>query len=155
MSGRLVVRGAPGYLWGMRMHEEHVRRFALAVTAGLIVWLTAGCASGPQYQVKKLPSGKEIKVLSLTTMSFSSGPPALMLKYQTDLPMDDVPALQAEANEVMDVLKIDADRANVTRAVVSANDDPKGFFVKQGKSHNFLYEKRPDGTWAPYEGSKS
>jgi hypothetical protein len=94
-------------------------------------------------------------MLSLTTMTFSSGPPAVIFKYQTDLAIDDVDALQAEANEIMGVLKVDAERANVTRAMVSASDEPKGVVFKQGTSHNFLFEKKADGTWAPYSEPKN
>ena len=130
-----------------------MRRFTVPLTLSVFLWLAAGCTSSQQFQVRRLPSGREIKVLSLTTMNFPSEPPALMLKYQTDVPIDDVAALQAEANEVMDILKIDAERAHLTRAVVSANDEPKGIIIKQGKSHNFLYEKQTDGTWATHEGS--
>ncbi len=94
-------------------------------------------------------------MLSLTTMTYSSGPPAVIFKYQTDLAIDDVTALQAEANEIMDVLKIDAERANMTRAMVSASDEPKGMVLTQVKSYNFLFEKRLDGTWAPISDPKT
>ena len=132
-----------------------MNRTALSLTLFLLVCFAVGCASGPRYQLKKLPSGKEIKMLSLTTMTYSSGPPAVIFKYQTDLAIDDVAALRAEANEIMGVLAVDAERANVTRAMVSASDEPKGMVFKQVKSYNFLFEKRPDGTWAPLSEPKT
>ena len=132
-----------------------MHRIALTLTLCLFAWFAVGCASGPRYQLKKLPSGKEIKMLSLTTMTYSSGSPAVIFKYQTDLAIDDVAALQAEANEIMGVLKIDAERTNVTRAMVSASNEPKGVVFTQVKSYNFLFEKRPDGTWAPISEPKS
>ncbi len=36
---------------------------------------------------------------------------------------------------------------------VSASDEPKGLVFKQGRSHNFLFEKRADGTWGPLQES--
>jgi len=50
--------------------------------------------------VHRLPSGREVKVLGVTKMFFSKGDPALMLKYRTDLRLDDQEQLLKEVEEV-------------------------------------------------------
>jgi len=50
--------------------------------------------------VHRLPSGREVKVLGVTEMFFSKGDPALMLKYRTDLRLDDQEQLLKEVEEV-------------------------------------------------------
>jgi hypothetical protein len=130
-----------------------MHRFILSIAASLILVVEAGCGLSPQ-QVRVLPSGKQIKVLTLMTVSVPSYPSVLMLKYQTDLPIDDAPALQAEADEVMEGLKVDAEQAKVARAIVSANE-PRRLIFMRGKSHNFLYLKQPDGTWTQHDLSKA
>jgi hypothetical protein len=49
-------------------------------------------AQAPVRQVK-LPSGKSVKVLSVTKIAFSEDAPALLLDYETDLKVSDLPAL--------------------------------------------------------------
>ena len=80
-------------------------------------------------------------------INFSQGPPALMLKYETDLQVADVEKLRKEADEVFGILKIDAAKGNFTSAIVSANEKPSGLIFKTSKGYNFVYEKRADGQW--------
>lgn len=107
----------------------------------------SGCNPGPQYQVQRLPSGKELKVLGVGKMFFSGGPPALMLKYRTDLDLDDRSALEREVDEIWQHFRIDVERAGLTSAIISAEDAPKGFIVTSNRSFNFVYRKSADGAW--------
>ena len=74
-----------------------------------------------------------------------------MLKYQTDLSLDDAPALQAEVNEIWQVFVHDVEKANLTRAVISANGIPTGGLVKTSRGVNFAFKKVDDGTWEEVE----
>jgi hypothetical protein len=78
-------------------------------------------------------------------INFSKGPPALMLKYETDLKVGDVEALRKEADEVFGILRVDAENGKFTSSIVSANEKPNGPTLKSFKSYNFVYEKRADG----------
>src|ERR1043165_1178547 len=67
-----------------------------------IIITFAGCGGAPQptVQVHGLPSGEEVKVLGVGRINFPRSGPALMLKYQTDLRMDDTSALHAEVQRI-------------------------------------------------------
>ena len=85
--------------------------------------------------------------MSVGQINFTQGAPALMLQYQTDFKVAYKTALRAEADEIWPVFKNDVERANLSAAIISANEIPQGFIVKRGKSYNFVYEKRADGAW--------
>jgi hypothetical protein len=81
--------------------------------------------------------------------SFSLGaarPPNKELKL-TKLKLDDTPALRKEVAEIWADSQKDATKADVGSAVVMANDVPSGWIIKQGKAHNFVFERNADGTW--------
>jgi hypothetical protein len=122
---------------------DTVRNRVLASLAALAV----GCTQAPAYQVTRLPSGREIKVLGVTKMFFSQDDPALMLKYQTDLDLDDGAALAAEVEEVWQVFRKDAEAAQVNGAIILVSDAPKGFIVTTNNNHGFVFERSPDGAW--------
>jgi hypothetical protein len=42
---------------------------------------------------------------------------------------------------------VDADKARVSFAVISANEVPEGMIIKQNRKYNFVFEKAADGTW--------
>ena len=68
-----------------------MRRLILSTLAVTMVLLAlSGCgATDTGYTVHKLPSGREVKVIGITQMLFTKGDPALMLKYQTALRLED------------------------------------------------------------------
>jgi hypothetical protein len=72
--------------------------------------------------------------------------PALMLKYQTDLKISDLPALRKEVDEIWPMFKGDAEKANLSNAIISANEVPQGLIFKTANGHNFVFKKL-DGTW--------
>ena len=56
-----------------------------------------GCGSADTGgTVHRLPSGRAVKVLGVTKMFFSKGDPAPMLKYRTDLRLDEQEQLRKE-----------------------------------------------------------
>ena len=83
----------------------------------------------------------------MVPMHFTSGPPALMLQYETDLKISDRDALRKEVDEIWLVFQADADRGHFTSAVVSAREVPTGLFFKKSSGFNFVFEKAPDGSW--------
>jgi len=87
-------------------------------------------------------------------ISFPKAPPALMLKYETDLKVSDAEALRKESDEVFGILKVDAENGKFTSAIVSANEKPTGLILKNSKGYNFVYEKRADGQWHCLEDDK-
>jgi hypothetical protein len=125
-----------------------MRRWAMV--SWFVTLLAAACGGAPAqppYQIHRLPSGEQIKVLSIGRINFSGSGPALVLKYQTDLNMSDTAALHAQAARIWQEFHKDAEQAQVTSAIVSANSPPSGGMVRRGRAYNFVYEKSADGTW--------
>jgi hypothetical protein len=124
-------------------------RSALVVTLAGALTVLAGCSSdNHQGKPYTLPSGRVIRVLSLTPMHYTSAAaPSLMFRYQTDMKTSEKAALSSEADEIWQVLQVDADKGNFTSAIISANEIPHGFIFKQSSGFNFVYEKAADGVW--------
>jgi hypothetical protein len=72
-----------------------------------------------------------------------------MLRYRTDLTIDNMAALQQEADDIWTVFQVDAEKAKVKFAIISATETPKssGFIISSNRGYNFLYQKSPDGQW--------
>jgi hypothetical protein len=127
--------------------KSSITACATFLTVLFALFLVGCTASRPNYKIFTLPSGKQVRVMSVGQINFTQGAPALMLQYQTDLKVADKTALLAEADEIWPAFKNDVERANLSAAIISATEIPQGFIVKRGKSYNFVYEKRADGAW--------
>jgi hypothetical protein len=124
---------------------------AWAAIIGIAV-LLSGCA-GPRYRERVLPSGRVVKVMGLGRVYLTDGGRwAIVLKYETNVPMEDLAALRTEAMDIWTVFRTDADASGLSVAALSANEPPRytilGPFVTTNRSHGFAFEKR-DGTWVP------
>jgi len=113
----------------------------------IVVLAACGGTPQPPVQVHRLPSGEEVKVLGIGKINFAASGPALMLKYQTDLNMDDTSALHAEAQRIWAEFRKDAEQAQVQNAMVSANSAPTGGIVSRDRAYNVVYERGGDGSW--------
>jgi len=114
-----------------------------------IVLFVISCSSSPQYTVQKLPSGKEIKILSMGKMHFTKDTPALTLKYQTDISIDNVNLLRKEAEEIWPMFRINVEKSGLSNAIVMATSPPikKAPILSTTRSYNFVATKRENGTW--------
>jgi hypothetical protein len=122
-------------------------RFLQIVLLGMAVFSMTCAAREPSYKLVKLASGKEIKVLGVGQMNFSSGEKALMLKYQTDLKIEDKDALQREVDEIWPGFRIDVENARLDSAIISANEAPTGGIISKNRAFNFVFKKASDGNW--------
>jgi hypothetical protein len=113
----------------------------------LALAFSCSCSAQQPSRPFKLPSGRVVRVLGTGRIDFPKGPPALMLKYETDLKISDMNALRKEADEIFSGLKVDAENGQFRSAIVSANEKPTGLILKNSKGYNFVYEKRADGQW--------
>jgi hypothetical protein len=71
----------------------------------LALAFSCSCSAQQPSRPFKLPSGRVVRVLGTGRIDFPKGPPALMLKYETDLKISDMDALRKEADEIFAVLK--------------------------------------------------
>src|ERR1700682_6012915 len=104
-------------------------------------------APEPPLHMVKLPSGRMLKVISVTKVQYAKGSPALMLKYQTDLPMTDETALEREAKEIWPNFMIDVEHEKLPNAILSATSHPTGVFAPHSTSYNFVLQKGANGLW--------
>jgi hypothetical protein len=118
------------------------------VLTALLLMVLVACTQGPAYRTQALPSGKSVKVLGMTKMFFRQGDPALILKYQTDLPIDDVPGLAKEADEIWPLFRINVEKAGLSSGAITATTPPEGHIVKRSKTYTFVYTKATDGQWS-------
>jgi len=121
--------------------------------AAILLAVAVACGgSPPPYQERTLPSGQAVKVLGVGKMFLTKGDAALMLKYQTDLNLDDQAALHREVLAIWDVFRQDVERAGLKGAFVSANERLVGhLFWSSNRSFNFVFERTEDGTWREAE----
>jgi len=125
-----------------------MRRLILCCLAAMVLALT-GCGSADTgYTVHRLPSGREVKVLGVSKMFFSKGDPALMLKYRTDLRLEDQEQLRKEVEEVWQAFRVDVEQAGLKAAIISVHEPPKRvLIVSTNKSYNFVIQKSAEGKW--------
>jgi hypothetical protein len=117
----------------------------------LVALLAVGCGGAPPYEIHRLRSGEQIKVLGVGQVNFPESGPALMLKYQTDLDFSDTAALHAESARIWQEFRKDAEQAQVSSAIISANSTPSGGIVSRSQGYNFIYERAPDGSWREFQ----
>ena len=115
--------------------------------SGKHIWtLNVGTPGGAK--TISLPSGKQIRVLTIYRLNFAKGPPALIFSYQTDLSIDDKRSLQQEVDEIWPIFRLDVEKAGLTGAVISANEKPAGGLIKNNRGYNFIFQKASDGSWS-------
>ena len=107
------------------------------------------CSPNTQHTIQKLPSGKEIKLISVGKMHFSNDDPALTLKYQTDINIDNIDLLRREAKEIWPVFRVDVEKSGLTSAVITAISQPttKLLFFSSSRSFTFVVTMKDNGTW--------
>ena len=133
------------------------------MTRTLIVTLILSCAiysaRGGGQPIKDapsiihLPSGKEVKVLSITrTTLHESAEPAVAVQYVSAISLSDVEHLYAEAEQVFEAIRPLAEREKVRAAVVTANEPASGLFSMSGGA-GWCWKQRSDGSWGPPDES--
>jgi hypothetical protein len=123
-----------------------------AVRLPLLLTLIGGAACqghphAPSYRLLTLPSGAQVKVLGVQPLVFPKSGPALMLRYQTDLPVDDTTGLAREAEDIWALFRENAESAHVAGAVISAVAPPSGGMVSHTRGFNFVYVRDSAGIW--------
>ena len=113
----------------------------------LVLVALLGCSTGPAPRTVRLPSGRTVRILGMGPIRIASGETGLILNYQTDLKISDLDNLRKEVDEIWPVFQVDAEKAKVPFAVISANEVPEGIIVKRNQQYNFVFQKSADGTW--------
>jgi len=109
----------------------------------------ASCSSDSQNTIQKLPSGKEIKILSIGKIFLKKDKPVLMLKYQTDVDIKNVDLLRKEVEEIWPMFRINVEKSKYSNAIIAATSQPvKKFLIfSTNNSYNFVASKKENGIW--------
>jgi hypothetical protein len=117
--------------------------------AALLPTFTPSLVAAPlqQDEMLKLPTGRSVKVLSVSKVEYSKGVMALLVRYETTLSVDEHKALSDEVDAVWKFTEKDVERLGYNEAIISSNEVPKGIFLTASRMLDFIYEKGPDGKW--------
>jgi hypothetical protein len=139
--------------------KRNVRRFAvkigerlmrIKITCFLTLLIFTVCCSGGGAQNSKtdrVPSGKQIKVNNVEKMNFPNGDAALVMNYETEIPIENKEALRKEVDEIWSVFQKDVEKAEVKSGVIRATHYEGSGMVRSGKGYGFVYVKGDDGNW--------
>jgi hypothetical protein len=127
------------------MARSMMLRWSWIFSATFILALPASAG-----QMLKLGSGSSVEILAVGPLQSTAGWSDLTLKYRTQIPLTDVPALRTEADEIWDRFVVDAERGGYENATVSANGAETGSVITTNKSFNFVFQKK-DRIWRTLE----
>ena len=119
------------------------------IASFLLLLFAVSCGGGDarNAQTLKLPSGKQVKVTGVGPMSFQQGGSALVMNYETEIPIENLAALRSEVNEIWGVFQKDVEAAGVKAGVIRATHYEGSGLVRDGKGYGFVYVKGDDGKW--------
>src|ERR1051326_7121303 len=103
----------------------------------LIFTLCCGRGSAQNSQPYKLASGKQIKVNGVGKMNFPNGDSALVMNYETEIPIEDKEALRKEVDEIWSVFQKAVEKAEVKAGVIRATHYEGSGLVRNGKGYGF------------------
>ena len=112
------------------------------------------CGGTPQTTPHKLSSGKVIKVSGEGKTNFSNGGTALVLNYETDIPISDSEKLGKEIDEIWVDFQNEAEQAQVNSCVIRATHYEGNSMMRSGSGYGFIFEKRADGKWYRQDDAK-
>lgn len=107
-----------------------------------------GCGPGGLFQpAYTLPSGKTVPLLSLKTTYSSTGGSTMMLRYETALPITDMPGIEKEMEEVWSAFRLEVEKAGHANAIIQVNTPSEGIVFTVKKAHTHVYAQSQDGKW--------
>lgn len=125
------------------------RRFAPAFFLGLVFGLLTPLSAAPLHENEtiRLQCGHSVKVLSVSRIEYSKGVPALMVRYQTILSVEQRKLLSEEVDDVFKIAQKQVERDGFHEAVISSNEVSHGMIVTTNRTLNFIFERGADGKW--------
>jgi tetratricopeptide (TPR) repeat protein len=110
--------------------------------------LSIGCVFSADFQMIRLPSGKQIKLLAVRPLSFPKNQlTALKLVYEADKDLSDHAALAEEADDIWELFQFDVERAGLSAAIISARRVTSGSSPQTFEEYSFLFRKDGNEKW--------
>ena len=86
---------------------------------------------------------------------FRDGSAALVLNYETDVPIDDMKSLRKEVDTIWRDFQKDVENAGLTCGVIRATHYEGTGIVRRGRGYGFVFTRGADGEWRPDDDSKT
>lgn len=115
--------------------------------------LLISCSKGPSTTPLTLASGKVIRLLSVGPVRLGNGSTVLMARYESSLSISDSPPLRAEAADVFDSVRAQAEKSGLHDVIISANSPSTGI-ISKGSAFNFAFKQLLGGEWDSPSGPK-
>jgi hypothetical protein len=141
-----------------------------SLSLGFVLLLMVGCTGGhsdstqapvpPPAQSSAQPSTKtqatvnQVKVTGVVKMHYSNDDPALVLNYETDIPIDDMDSLRKEVDTIWETFRKDVEKAQLKCGAIRATHYEGNGFLRQGKGYGFVFRKGDDGNWRLLDDNK-
>lgn len=100
-----------------------------------------------QSQVRKAVITKLITPTGVHKMDFPNGESALVMEYQTAIPIAQLADLRKEVDWVWEAFSVDVENAKLTNGVIRVTHPEGSGLLTQSKGYGFVFTKRADGTW--------
>jgi len=115
----------------------------LGLRLAAVIALLFACTAQAQYGTIKLETGKSVEVLNVGPLYFThGGPPALVLRYKSDVNFSDTRALHKEALGVWKTFRVEVEQGHFQSAVLSANSPPSEGLISHSQGYNFVFVKQ-------------
>lgn len=101
----------------------------------------------------QLPSGGEVRLLAVGAAG-SPTAPALVLRYETSLSMQQSAAVSAQASEVWAKLRTQVEADGAKAAFLEAAGSVRGWVFPFASMRKFAWQQTKDGSWAAFSGGK-
>jgi hypothetical protein len=101
------------------------------------------------------PTGKQVRISGINKVNFPDGKSALVLEYETDIPIEDMESLRREVLEIWKRFQIDVEKAGVDSGVIRASHYEGKGWLRKGNGYGFLFAKGADGQWKLSDDKKT
>lgn len=98
-------------------------------------------------QVRKAVITKIITPTDVRKLDFPGGGPALVMEYQTAIPIANLAELRKEADWIWEAFSVDVENAKLTNGVIRATHPEASGLLTQSNGYTFVFVKRADGKW--------
>ena len=121
-----------------------------------MIILCAGCGAEKHPEAEpKLATGYPVavkgvypvKVNGIFRVTFPNGSTALVMNYETNIPIEKMQALEVEVAGVWQIFQNQAEEAGISSAVIRAAHYEGTGAVREGNGYGFLFERDSAGQW--------
>ena len=125
-------------------------RVSLALKIGALSLLACGDPI-PPFQIVELAPGESIKMLNTGPIKLRSGEPAIIVSYETDVPLDDRERLRAEAQRIWEHFAPSAEERGARAGVISVFTPERPGWERGRDNLQILVRRDDSGDWAQGE----